>query len=207
LIAEVLPRFCGELRGQRILDVACGEGMFGRLLTSFGADVHGVDLSPRLIAIARERITCGETYSVDDAQELITIAEGSFDAAICVMALMDIPELSKVYHAVRRAGHRGGWFVAVITHPCFDAPHAGWLEDNPGKARVISEYLNEGRWRSSTGQTIRNRVGAHHRTLATYLNEAFVAGWRVDRLLEPKGGLPGQNPHIPRLLYVRFSAV
>jgi SAM-dependent methyltransferase len=41
--------------GTRVLDVGCGVGRWSRLLAARGAQVCGVDLSPTMVAIARER--------------------------------------------------------------------------------------------------------------------------------------------------------
>jgi 2-polyprenyl-3-methyl-5-hydroxy-6-metoxy-1,4-benzoquinol methylase len=41
--------------GEAILDVACGQGVFCRLLSQHGAKATGVDASPELIKLARER--------------------------------------------------------------------------------------------------------------------------------------------------------
>src|SRR5438034_418000 len=45
----------GDLAGREVLDAACGEGYFSRVLAARGARVTGLDLSPRLIAMARAK--------------------------------------------------------------------------------------------------------------------------------------------------------
>ena len=46
----------GDLRGRAVLDLACGEGFYTRLIKKAGADrVVGVDLSGRMIARVREQ--------------------------------------------------------------------------------------------------------------------------------------------------------
>ena len=58
-----------ELRGARVLDVACGHGRASRGLARLGADVVGVDISAELIASARLRDvadTCGIDYHAAD---------------------------------------------------------------------------------------------------------------------------------------------
>src|SRR5262245_11431724 len=44
-----------DLRGQRVLDLACGYGTASRYLAQRGAWVTGLDLSDRMLARARER--------------------------------------------------------------------------------------------------------------------------------------------------------
>lgn len=209
LIKTTLLSLCGEFAGQRILDVACGEGTFSRRLAENGACVTGIDISEKLLGIARGRGASEDSfpeYALSDAQSLAGFDDRRFDGAVCVMALMDISDLRAVYASVRRVVRDNGWFVIAITHPCFDSPHAEWLNGEVGGARVVGHYLDEGPWRSRASEGVRNRVEANHRTLSTYLNDAIAAGWTLERLLEPVGGLPGQNPSIPRLLFARFRA-
>src|ERR1700758_879117 len=62
---------CGPLEGKRILDLGCGEGYCSRMLRQRGAsDILGVDLSPRMIELAREAERAqplGIRYEVADA--------------------------------------------------------------------------------------------------------------------------------------------
>lgn len=210
LIENILP-LMGDIAGRHVLDVACGEGIFARLLANQGADVVGVDLSPRLIALANgveipdsKRLT----FHVDDAQTLAMLADEQFDGAVCMMALMDIPDLEATCRSVRRVVTTGGWFIVAITHPCFDAPHATWEDEvsNPDAGRVIRSYLDEGFWRSHYQGGVRGKVGAWHRTLGTYVNTMIATGWMLEQLVEPAGGVAGQNLRIPRLVMMRFRA-
>jgi SAM-dependent methyltransferase len=54
---EVALGFCGSQKGGRALDVGCGcHGRFIRLLRQRGYEVEGLDVSARMIALARERL-------------------------------------------------------------------------------------------------------------------------------------------------------
>src|SRR5919199_49831 len=44
----------GDLTGRQVLDAGCGEGFLARVLAARGARVTGIDLSPRLVQMARE---------------------------------------------------------------------------------------------------------------------------------------------------------
>ncbi len=86
----------GLRSGQRILDVGCGPGWLSEFLARFGYRVTGVDISPAMIEIARERLQ-RVPYSVDPATaldyhfivhdiETAPLAE-TFDAIICYDSL------------------------------------------------------------------------------------------------------------------------
>jgi SAM-dependent methyltransferase len=74
----------GDLAGKTVLDLACGEGFYSRLLRQGGAArVVGVDLSGEMIRLAREeeeRQPLGVEYVVGDAAHFD--AGGGFDLVV-----------------------------------------------------------------------------------------------------------------------------
>src|SRR5262249_41725579 len=46
----------GDVRGKRVLDVGCASGGLSERFVERGASVVGIDLNPRLIDLARERL-------------------------------------------------------------------------------------------------------------------------------------------------------
>ena len=127
--------------GQRVLDIACGEGVLCRTLASAGVRALGVDASERLIEAARRGAGtvygAEQEYRVHDARRLETLDAGPFDGASCVMALMNIEPLEPVFRGIANSLRPGGAFVGVILHPAFRAPGQtswGWDEPRGGRA-------------------------------------------------------------------------
>jgi magnesium-protoporphyrin O-methyltransferase len=54
--ATMLDFLPADLRGRRVLDAGCGTGAMAVELARRGADVVAIDLSPTLVALARERL-------------------------------------------------------------------------------------------------------------------------------------------------------
>lgn len=52
-LAERLLGIAGDVEGVRVLDAGCGEGHLARALARGGARVLAIDVSPRLIELAR----------------------------------------------------------------------------------------------------------------------------------------------------------
>jgi ubiquinone/menaquinone biosynthesis C-methylase UbiE len=182
----------GDITGQRVCDLACGEGRVSRHLADRGARVTGIDLSSRLLAMARQRERAeprGVAYLRADAQGLYAVRDAVFDGVVCNMALMDIPELAPTLRAVARVLRRGGWLVFSILHPCYNTRPSGQVVADDGTVlRTVGEYFTEGFWRSDQRPGPPGRVGAYHRTLATYVNTLADAGLVLERLCEPRGG-------------------
>jgi SAM-dependent methyltransferase len=77
------------LPGTEVLDAGCGTGRYSRELASRGYIVHGVDLSPELIAVAKG--TVGDRTGVSFAVADITVSPTARYAAIlCRGVLNDI---------------------------------------------------------------------------------------------------------------------
>jgi len=193
-----LEALIGDVAGQRICDLACGQGRVARYLASQGATVVGIDLSAKLLAIARqheEATPPGIEYIHADVQRLDSAAFEPFDGVVCSMALMDIPDLSATARNVASLLPPGGRFAFSILHPCFHTSESGEIETPTGAALTISRYFVEGHWRSDTRTGPPGKVGAYHRTLSTYVNTLSDAGLQLERLSEP--GMEVPRPQSP----------
>ena len=93
VIKPNLLRILGDVKGKRVLDVACGQGFFSRALNAAGAHVTGADIAPELIAIAKKLGPAGITYLAAPASR-IPLPDSSFDMGVCVLALQNIKDLS-----------------------------------------------------------------------------------------------------------------
>ena len=96
-------------RGERILDLGCGDGALTEKLVAAGAQVVGVDASPEQVEAARAR---GLDARVARAEALPFAAE--FDAVFSNAALHWIRDADAVLASVHRALRPGGRFVAEM---------------------------------------------------------------------------------------------
>ncbi len=118
LATEVLA-LLDPRRGERILDLGCGEGTLARRLAEAGCEVTGVDASEDLVRAAR---AAGVDASVLDARHL-PYAE-RFDAVFSNAVLHWIKEADLVIAGVFAALRPGGRFVAECGgHRCVGAIH------------------------------------------------------------------------------------
>ncbi len=214
VILPNLLALIGEVAGQAICDLACGQGWVARELARRGAKVVGLDLAPNLLALARryeEQEPLGIVYLEGDAQHAEPLSDREFDGCVCVMALINIPNLQATLQTVRRILRPGGWFVFAIPHPCFETPHAQWVprpDPEHPFGRLVTGYFEERQWFSANADGVRSRVGDYHRMLSTYLNELAAARFVLERAIEPGPSarqaerVPG-NRDVPTLLLIR----
>lgn len=197
--------------GERVLDVACGNGLTSRRLAVMGAEVVAFDFAEEMIAFARERTTEHVDrirYHVVDATDesaLLALGEKSFDVALCNMALFDMAEIRPLFCALARLLRPGGRFVFSVIHPCFNNPHMvhnAELEDRDGEIVTIYSVRVFGYMTPSMelGAAIPGQPKPQyyfHRPLQTLLGAALEAGFVVDGLEErafPPDHPPGNNP-------------
>lgn len=106
--------------GERVLDLATGTGITAIAARERGAQVTGVDLTPELLAVAREK--AGE-QGFDDIEfregdaEALPFGEGSFDVVLSTCGHMFAPDQSKVAAELARVTRRGGRVVFLAWAP------------------------------------------------------------------------------------------
>jgi SAM-dependent methyltransferase len=104
------------LSGKRLLDVACGTGRSLVPMAARGYDVVGCDVSPRMVAVARERAGGLARVHVHDMRQLPEL--GEFDLIWCLgdalNYLSDEAELRAVFRGVVRNLEPEGVFVCDV---------------------------------------------------------------------------------------------
>jgi SAM-dependent methyltransferase len=206
LVWPATERLLGLRPGERLLDIACGNGLSSRRLAARGAEVVAFDFAENMIALARarqhpqsERIDFRVLDATDQAA-LLALGERRFDAALCQMALFDMAKLSPLMSALARLLRPGGRFVFSVLHPCFNSSRqalvAEMQETESGivtaHAVKVSGYLQsevKPGWAMHDQPEPRPLV---HRPLHELFGECFAAGLALDGLEEP--AFPPNHP-------------
>jgi SAM-dependent methyltransferase len=132
--------------GEKIIDVCCGQGVLVKPLLDAGAGTFlGVDASPRLIQAAEGRHGNNQNVSfrTADACKPGRWADASYDAATCLMAVHDVPDIIGLFTNVAKSLKPGGHAVLVFMHPCFRIPkktHWGFDNDQKIQFRRLDGY-------------------------------------------------------------------
>lgn len=183
--------------GERVLDIACGNGQMARHLAQSGAQVLATDFSAVFLERAQARAegsTYAEriTYRLADAtspDDLAALGSG-YDAVICLMGMMDMPEIAPLAQALPRLLRPGGRFVFAVQHPAFNSAYV----------RIQAEQRADGH--ASTWVSVHGYADAHtglgagmpdepnphwyfHRSLSTLLAPFLAAGLLLDGIREP----------------------
>jgi len=210
LILPNVTRLLELKKGEKVLDIACGQGLFSREFAKAGAKVTGVDLSAKLISIAKERSPREIQFQVAAADKLDFLENNSFDAVVCVSAIQNITNVAGVFGEAFRVLKKSGRFLLVMNHPAFRIPkRSAWGFDEKSKIqyRRVDEYISEskseiamhpGLARTSSsgefvlGDTNVTTVSFHH-PLQFYFKALRKSGFLVSRLEEWVSGKKSQS--------------
>jgi SAM-dependent methyltransferase len=99
----------------RILDFGCGTGLpVDKYLADHGADITGVDVSPKHLALARANVPSANYVEGDFSQ--LALTEESFDAVASFYAIFHIPrsEHGDLFAKIARLLKEGGIFLATL---------------------------------------------------------------------------------------------
>jgi len=174
-------------RGESIIDVCCGQGVLTKpVLDLHPARFTGVDASPRLIAAAKARHGADPRVSFlqTDACKPGPWADGSYDAAACLMAVHDVPDPLALFSNIAKSLKPGGRAVFVFMHPCFRIPrqsHWGWDADRKIQYRRLDQYSTplEIPIITHPGKGSGEQTSFHHRPLAEILTALGKGGLAV----------------------------
>jgi SAM-dependent methyltransferase len=89
--AEALRRFLGP--DMRVLDIGCGTGRVMEHLAPWCREVHGIDISERMVAGGRERLAhlSNVQFHHGNGYDLAGFEDGSFDVVYSIVALQHMP--------------------------------------------------------------------------------------------------------------------
>jgi SAM-dependent methyltransferase len=162
----------GDVAGKRVLDAACGPGLYAAELARRGAEVTGFDQSPRMVRLCRERVAGGDFRVHDLADPLTWLPDGSVDLVLCALAMEYADDRVAAMREFRRVLRPGGAAVISRPHPAGDwLRHGGSYFDT----RVIHETWSRG-W----------QVHYWLAPLEVTCDEIFRAGFLIERLTEPR---------------------
>jgi ubiquinone/menaquinone biosynthesis methyltransferase len=109
-------------RGSRALDLACGTGDIAFALQQRGADVVGLDITPRMVELARAKRTPSSrpSFLVGDMMAL-PFADASFDVVTTGYGIRNVPAIAPALAEIHRVLRPGGVLLSLD----FNRPSSG----------------------------------------------------------------------------------
>ena len=175
-------KLLGDPRGQRVLELGCGDGGSLVWLAEAGAgELWGLDISASQLIAARQRLDERQfsarliQSSFEEAQGL---PEGYFDLAVSVFALGGAIRLDAAMARIARCLRPGGRLVFSWEHPFFSL-----LAECDGQVIVGEPYLGDGRPQHRRFHGVEVVLVA--RSLGDWIAALRGSGLILDGLIEP----------------------
>ena len=166
----------GHLAGAVVLDAGCGSGAQAQCLLDQGAEVTGIDVSPRMVEEAGRRCGGRGRFLVADLAEPLPLEPGSLDGITCSLALHYLADWSVPLRSFAAALRPGGWAVISLDHPCsppLPGQRGGYFD---------TELLSD-TWRKGGVEVTQH---FWHRPMGAVFGAFADAGFVVDRIAEPQ---------------------
>jgi SAM-dependent methyltransferase len=148
----------------RAVDLGCGTGRTGAWLRRHGVPaIDGVDLTPEMLAAARER---GVHDRLVEADVTATgLAAGGYDLAIASLIDEHLEDLRPLYREAWRLGTDDAAFVLVAFHPQFIMVSG-----------MPTHFTN------AAGEDLAITTTVH--LVSDHVTAALAAGWRLEEMRE-----------------------
>ncbi len=189
----VLPNLLRILdikKGERVYDLACGQGYFANVFAHAGADVFASDLSKNLIETAKKNIKEKVSFYISPAHRAQFLKDNSIDTIVVVLAIQNIENVGEVFAECKRVLKKDGKIVLVLNHPAFRVPQGSdWSFDNGVQSRIVSQYLSPSKIYIDMTPGEKNpkkkiKTISFHRSLQDYVKLFSKNGFAITRLEE-----------------------
>ncbi len=192
----------GDLAGKKVLDACCGEGFLSRLLAKRGAHVTAVDISPRLVEIARTKDRAADIdYRVADLTQPRPELAGLFDVVACHLALNDVADYRAFATALAASTRPGGRLALALNNP-YSLVVRGHVLD-------YFESGTRGRYEGMSSQW-GVKADFFHRTMEDYVDALLDAGLQLVKLADVRDNvdlspLLPEGARFPSFLVLAFD--
>lgn len=210
---EALQKILPSFTDKRVLDLGCGFGWHCNYAMEQGAkNVMGVDLSEKMLAVAREKTTFSQVQYLQGAVEDVCFPKESFDVVLSSLTLHYVTSFADIVKKVNDCLTVGGDFVFSVEHPIFTAYGTqDWYYDEAGNILhfPVDHYFEEG---IRTATFLGEEVQKYHKTLTTYLNGLLQGGFTITGIVEPQPAahllltVPGMEDELRRPMMLLVSA-
>lgn len=184
---ETLKKLLPDFKGKRVLDLGCGYGWHCIYVMENGAaSVIGVDISRKMLEVAREKTHFPQVEYRCCAMEDVDFPAESFDIIISSLAFHYVEDYEALIKKIYSMLKADGSLIFTVEHPVFTAYGTqDWYYNEKGEILhfPVDNYYYEGK---RTAVFLGEKIIKYHRTLTTYLNTLLTNGFIINQVVEPQ---------------------
>jgi SAM-dependent methyltransferase len=185
-----MRRQLGTVTGLAVLDAGCGPGILADYLLTQGAAVTGVDVSPRMLALADRRLG-GRVplHQADLARPMPFLPRGGFDVVASSLAIDYVRDWSIPMAEFHRVLKPRGRLVFTVQHP---VGAFLWYKAD----RYAGVQYVEARWKGFGGDSV--VMPDYYRSFAEMVNPLLAAGFALRQVVDaaPVEALKEKDPQL-----------
>jgi len=170
-----------NVKGKKVLDLGCGTGRHTIILKNKGAKVWGLDLSPKMLEIAKTEIK-GVDFKIGTVYKL-PYKSNFFDIIVSGLAVEYFKDIDKAFKEIRRVLKKDGIFVFSTKHPLLEI--SKHIKGRPYTFRKFGNYFKEGRTYAHW-PTFMTNIPYYHRTLQSWIRAIVRNKFVIENFVDAK---------------------
>lgn len=108
-------KLLGNIKNKKVLDLGCGPGLYAKILTEKEAKVKGIDISEKMIELAKKETPKAEFKQGDS--ENLPYKNKEFDIVVAPLVIGHLKSWDKTLEEIKRVLKKNGLFVFSIHNP------------------------------------------------------------------------------------------
>ncbi|MEH7386436.1 class I SAM-dependent methyltransferase [Bacillus sp. JJ1521] len=180
--APIINELIGDFQNKRILDLGCGDAMFGKDLLQHGAAIYtGVEGSEQMVKAAMLNLDSSSGTVLHETMESYNFPITQFDLVTSRFAIHYVLDIHFLFQNVYRTLNKNGKFVFSVQHPLITS---SFISKQAGDKRgnwIVDDYFLEGERKETW---IGRVIVKYHRTIEQYFRALTRSGFKVVDLRE-----------------------
>ena len=189
-----------DVKNKKVLDLGCGTGRHTAILKKRGAMVWGIDLSPKMLDIAKSEIK-GVDFQVGSVYKL-PYRSSFFDIVVAGLVIDYFRDLDRALKEIYRVLKNDGVFVFSLTNPIMEMSQR--IKGRPRTYRKFKNYFKEGKTRAYW-PTFKVTIPYYHRTFQTLIRAIIKNRFSIEDFVDARPVKKAKNLDPSR--YSTFSKI
>jgi SAM-dependent methyltransferase len=182
--AAIIYGWMDSRAGQRLLDLGCGDGFHSAQMKRLARQVIGLDISPQEIERAQTaHADQAVHFLVGDAGKL-PFPRASFDRAVCLCALQNLPDvqaaLNELGRLVRSGGLLGVSVDSLLAPNWVTADYRQYHQERHATSRQFDLQTLAADLLAAGFEIVQSEYVLRSRLAAFWLTQAEKYGWNVN---------------------------
>ncbi|WP_019413009.1 class I SAM-dependent methyltransferase [Paenisporosarcina sp. TG20] len=178
----ILLDMIGDVKGLKVLDLGCGDALFGVELLKKGCfSYDGVEGSENMQKEATKNLdgTVGNVHL--SPMETWSFQSSNYDLVVSRLALHYLADLKVLFKEVHSSLASNGKFIFSVQHPILTSSIKSAAVSSSKTDWIVDDYFNSG---ERVEPWINKKVVKYHRTIEEYYQLLKQAGFKVGDIRE-----------------------